>query len=209
MKARQVAAATSGTFHRRELGSRVDGRFVARVLEWASNANILAWMFLLSRLPVWGAMPQLLGEKLRYLRQQRHLTQVELAQMLGGASQSHIANVEAQVDPASLSLVIRIAGQLHVSTDYLLRDSIPVDGPYEIHHAASGDQKMSFAVRLRTLRLQNRLSQRNLARRLGIASRAYIGGLEAGQGKLPSMDLVVRIADLFGVTTDYLLCDEV
>ena len=36
----------------------------------------------------------------------------------------------------------------------------------------------------------------------------YISNLEAGR-KAPSLELVVRVADLFGVTTDYLLRDSI
>jgi transcriptional regulator with XRE-family HTH domain len=73
----------------------------------------------------------------------------------------------------------------------------------------SDDQITSFGNRLRALRLQHQLSQRDLARTLRLASRAYIGGLEADRGKLPSLELVVRMADLFGVTTDDLLRDAI
>ncbi len=69
----------------------------------------------------------------------------------------------------------------------------------------SHEAMIPFGVRLRALRLQHQLSQRDLARTLGLASRAYIGGLESDRGKLPSLELVVRMADLFGVTTDDLL----
>jgi transcriptional regulator with XRE-family HTH domain len=43
-----------------------------------------------------------------------------------------------------------------------------------------------------------------LAQRLGLAANAHISLLERGRHE-PSIDLVVAIADLFGVTTDYLL----
>jgi len=151
-------------------------------------------------------MPQLLGEKMRRLRLQHQMTQQELAQKLGDVSQSHIANIEATKDPASLSLVVRIAQCLNASTDYLLRDTIPVEAStLSPANSTFDEQMMSFGARLRALRLQHQLSQRDLARTLGLASRAYIGGLESDQGKLPSLELVVRMADLFGVTTDDLL----
>jgi transcriptional regulator with XRE-family HTH domain len=160
----------------------------------------------MSRLPIWGAMPQLLGEKMRRLRLQHQITQQELAQKLGDVSQSHIANIEASKDPASLSLVVRIAQFLNASTDYLLRDTIPVAASTLPLPGSTPDEAMvSFGARLRALRLQQQLSQRDLARTLGLASRAYIGGLEADRGKLPSLGLAVRLADLFGVTTDDLL----
>jgi transcriptional regulator with XRE-family HTH domain len=151
-------------------------------------------------------MPRLLGEKLHRLRRQNKMTQVELAQKLGLLSQSHIAKIEADDDTASLSLVIHVTRLLNISTDYLLRDDIPVESTARtILPVHLGESESTFGARLRSLRLQHHLTQRQLAQRLGLASRAYIGGLEASQGKLPSMDLIVRIADLFEVTTDALL----
>lgn len=54
---------------------------------------------------------------------------------------------------------------------------------------------------------QPRASQTILARQLGLTSRAYISTLEAGD-KLPSIELLIQIADLFTVTTDALLHNE-
>jgi transcriptional regulator with XRE-family HTH domain len=171
-----------------------------------SNAHIVAWMFLLSRLPVWGAMPRLIGEKLRHLRLQKGLTQVDLARQIGLASHSHVAKVEAGKDTVSLSLVMRIARLLGVSTDYLLRDALPIENPLAFSASVrSNNEAQSFASQLRRLRVQRQLSQRALARQLGLASPTYIGILEADRGKLPSLELVVRIADFFGITTDDLL----
>jgi len=153
-------------------------------------------------------MPRLLGEKVRRLRLQHQMTQVELAQKLGDVSQSHIANIETTKDPPSLGLIVRIAQLLNASTDYLLRDTIPVEGIAPFLTAPPQNDEAStasFGAQLRTLRLQRQLSQRDLARHLGLASRTYVGGLEADRGKLPSLELAVRIADFFGVTTDDLL----
>ncbi len=172
-----------------------------------SNTHIVAWMFLVSRLPQWGAMARLIAEKLRCLRLQHAMTQADLARQLGLASHSHIAKVEAGEDTVSLSLVIRIARLLSASTDYLLRDTLPVENPVAFSSGAPlTDQALSFGSQLRTLRLQRQLSQRALTRQLGLVSPSYIGMLEADRGKLPSLELVVRIADFFGVTTDDMLC---
>lgn len=52
------------------------------------------------------------------------------------------------------------------------------------------------------------MHQADLARQLGLRTQAHISLLEAGH-KEPSINLVLRIADLFGVTTDYLLRDDI
>ena len=72
-------------------------------------------------------MPHLFGEKLRFLRQQQRMTQVDLASKLSLASYTHITKLEASQDAPSLALVLRITHHFNVTTDYVLRDTIPVD----------------------------------------------------------------------------------
>lgn len=152
----------------------------------------------------------LFGEKLRSLRRKYGMTQVELAHKVGLDSYTHITKLEAGQRAASLDLIIRLANVFRVSTDYLLRDTILVsDLP-----AAIGDDGATLnaslqrlGANLRSLRLKYRLSQSELASRLGLARQAYISNLEIGR-KEPSPGLIVQIADLFGVTTDYLLSDS-
>ena len=53
-------------------------------------------------------MPSLFGRKLRVLRHQQGLTQVDLARKLGLSSYTHITKLEASQDAPSLDLVVRI-----------------------------------------------------------------------------------------------------
>ena len=62
---------------------------------------------------------------------------------------------------------------------------------------------MMFGVRIALLRASNGWSQAELARRIGVSA-SSVGMYEQGRRE-PSLDLVVRIAREFGVTTDYLL----
>ena len=57
---------------------------------------------------------------------------------------------------------------------------------------------MSFAKRLADLRLSNRLSLQQVADRVGI-SKAHVWNLEKGQADNPSMELVLKFAELFRV----------
>ncbi|MBO6140458.1 MAG: helix-turn-helix transcriptional regulator [Ruminococcus sp.] len=57
--------------------------------------------------------------------------------------------------------------------------------------------------KLRELRLKNRLSQKQVAERLGI-SPSIISGYETGE-RTPSTEVIVCFSYLFNVTTDYLL----
>jgi transcriptional regulator with XRE-family HTH domain len=64
-----------------------------------------------------------------------------------------------------------------------------------------------FGEKLHALRIQRGLTLKELARQLGHVAHGYISELESGK-KLPSIELVLRIARLFEITTDELLKDE-
>lgn len=64
-----------------------------------------------------------------------------------------------------------------------------------------------FGEKLRSLRLQRRLTLKDLARKLGYSAHGYLSEIESGKKK-PTVDLVLKVADFFGVTIDQLLRDE-
>ena len=51
------------------------------------------------------------------------------------------------------------------------------------------------------------MTQRQLARELGFSAHGFVGFLESGK-KMPSAELVFTIAQLFQVSTDVLLNDD-
>ena len=63
-----------------------------------------------------------------------------------------------------------------------------------------------LGMRIALLRASKRWSQAELARRIGVSGSA-VGMYEQGRRE-PSLNLVVRLAQEFGVTTDYLLTGE-
>ena len=65
---------------------------------------------------------------------------------------------------------------------------------------------MELYERLQELRRARGFSQEELADRLGV-SRQAVSKWENGQGK-PELDNVVRLAEIYGVTTDYLLAGK-
>jgi transcriptional regulator with XRE-family HTH domain len=151
-------------------------------------------------------MLRLFGDKLRYLRHQHTISQADLGRRLG-TKRAHINNIEAGRRAPSLDLVLKATDVFGVTTDYLLRDTIPVELV-----TASGDASFPtqqsppqlFGSKLRYLRMRHTITQEELARQLALASHSHISFLETGH-KAPSLDLVVQIADFFGMTTDYLL----
>jgi transcriptional regulator with XRE-family HTH domain len=177
----------------------------------ASRKDYKAPLFGCQGLPqciMWESMPNRFGEKVRYLRRQKGLTQTDVSEALA-ASGSHISNIEAGRKSPSLETVIRIADTLCVATDYLLRDSIAVDTPVDyIPTQSPGRENVLtlFGAKLRHLRTQRGMHQTELSLHLNLRTQAHISLLESGR-KEPSIDLVLRIADFFGVSTDYLLRD--
>jgi transcriptional regulator with XRE-family HTH domain len=216
----------------RTLGSREDGRFDGSPHWFDQWKHSTAQVFVCQQVgsPAGKPVVQFFGTKLRYLRQQRHLRQVDLAKALALATHAHVANLETGRKAPSLHLVIRAADLFTVSTDYLLRDTIPVEhigttaaesSPDSVRCervvmgtsgtatiSASKSATKPFGRKLNYLRMRHGITQIDLARQLELNSSSHVSYLEAGR-KEPSSDLVLRIADLFGVTTDYLLLDNI
>lgn len=65
-----------------------------------------------------------------------------------------------------------------------------------------------FGNKLRYLRNQSKMTQAELAARLGPVTQTFVSHLEAGR-KEPSVDLALAVADIFSVSLDYLLRDSV
>ena len=63
-----------------------------------------------------------------------------------------------------------------------------------------------FGYRLRELRLSKQMTQAQVAKRLNL-SKTTISGYE-NNIKTPSIDVLVRLANLYGVTSDYILGSE-
>lgn len=63
-----------------------------------------------------------------------------------------------------------------------------------------------FNKRLRSLRMKNKYTQQNMADMLNIALNSYQKYEQAE--RTPSFDCLVKIANIFNVPTDYLLCRD-
>lgn len=154
--------------------------------------------------------PQRFGEKLRMLRHQRNLTQLDLAQVLGLSSHTHITNIEAGRRTPSLELVLQIAGQFHVTVDSLVDDTIHIEqltpGREVSQFAQAQPIPQLFGQKLRELRQQHNLTQTELAHVLGLATHSHIANVEAGR-RTPSLEFVLLVANYFQVSVDSLVDD--
>ena len=61
--------------------------------------------------------------------------------------------------------------------------------------------------KIRTLRKQRGMTLKELALALGFTSHSYVSEIETGKKK-PSTEMIIRIADLFNVSVDQLVRDE-
>jgi transcriptional regulator with XRE-family HTH domain len=139
------------------------------------------------------------------------MVQIDLARQLSLATNTHVSQLESHRTTPSLNLVVRIARFFGVTIDYLLRDDLPIDVPVwfgEPEMPAPDVQWHRFGEKLRGLRRQRSLKQTDVAQGLELVSQAHISYLESNR-KEPSIDLVLKIAAFFGVTTDYLLRDSI
>ncbi len=60
-----------------------------------------------------------------------------------------------------------------------------------------------FGERLKILRINRKMSQKELAERLNI-TKSVISFYESGE-RMPSYEILIKISDIFHVSTDYLL----
>ena len=65
---------------------------------------------------------------------------------------------------------------------------------------------VDFSQRLKKLRADKHLTQAQVAKRVGVTA-SMVSSYETDI-RLPSYDVMISLADLFGVTVDYLLCRE-
>ena len=164
---------------------------------------------LCQKLLLGGAMPTQFGRKLAHLRAQRRLTQIELAALLGIESQGYISDLEAGSRIPSLDLATRAATAFQTTLDYLLRDAVPVEAIAAAppHKSLELPMLQGFGAKLRRLREQRGLSQSRLARESPGITQGAISNLEAGR-KIPSLGLVVWLANYFAESIDFLVFDE-
>lgn len=130
----------------------------------------------------------MLGEKIAEQRKKLGLSQEELAEKLN-ISQKSISKYERGNRRPSYEVLTAMASLFGVSADYLLE-------------LENGGETV-FGEKIVEQRKRKGITQQELADALNI-SRSTLAGYEA-ENKKPSYKVLVRIAEYFGVTVDYLL----
>lgn len=143
----------------------------------------------------------MLGDKIKELRKGMHLTQEQLAKAIG-VSRSTIAMVEKNFQGTSRETLVKLAEYFGVSIDYLIRDT--TTNFTEISNKDS--EFVMLGDKIKNLRKGMHLTQEQLCEKIGIAQ-STLGMIESNKREAGKKTLL-KIADFFGVTVDYLLSDN-
>lgn len=131
-----------------------------------------------------------LSQNLKCLREQRGMSQQELAEVLE-ISQAAVGNWENEHREPDLKTIIRLAQYFGVSLDdFILKDLRPPIPRY--------------ASNLAYLRKKNGMTQQEIANLLGYSGKQGYNTVEKGKAKM-SVENLEKISDFFGVTMDQLV----
>ncbi|MBA3471421.1 MAG: helix-turn-helix transcriptional regulator [Herpetosiphonaceae bacterium] len=151
-------------------------------------------------------MPRLFGAKLALVRTRAGITQTALAQRIP-IRQSHISHLEAGRKAPTVDLVVLLTWVFHVSPDYFLQDSIEIEPIPKIAVPVSwqGDL-LRLGEKIQHLRIKRGWSQFELGEHLGLRGQGFVSAIELAR-KLPSVDLLLRMVEVFDLPADILLLD--
>lgn len=131
-----------------------------------------------------------LAQNLKYLREQRGMSQQELAEVLE-ISQAAVGNWENEHREPDLKTIIRLAEYFGVSlNDFILKDLRP---PIPL-----------YVLNIKYLRKKHEMTQKDMAFFLGYRGKSSLFAVETGKVGL-SIESLEKLADFFGVTLDQLV----
>lgn len=128
-----------------------------------------------------------LAQNLKYLREQRGLSQQELSDELGLA-QPTIGNWENQHRTPDITVIVKVAEYFGVTIDDLV-----------LKHLSPPTHL--YVSNLIYLRKKNNLTQTDLAEALGFKGKSSISAIETESVGVSAENLI-KLADYFGVTLD-------
>lgn len=145
----------------------------------------------------------MLGDKIRSLRKQRGLSQVELGRILG-VSQRAISGYESQQISPSPEVLKQLATIFNVSVDYLLSDESA--SLFSTTNGSTSNQVVNWsnlALKLRRVREERQWTVEQSAQRVGVSAETW-SQWEQGTGPI-SIDAVHRVARALGLPLTTLL----
>lgn len=136
-----------------------------------------------------------LGEKLKTLRKNNKLTQIDMANILG-VEKSSISKYENNVNTPDIKSLIKLSNYFEISLDSL------VDNSFELCEDEKNFSLM-LSDRIKECRLELRYNQPELARILNVTKQT-ISNWEKGV-RIPDAHTLLRLSDLFNCSVDYML----
>lgn len=142
-------------------------------------------------------------EKLKVLRKKKGLTQKDVADLVH-VDRVRITNWENGKREPNFENLSMLACIFDVSIDFLLSEYLEISK--EAYLKLKEEKKNLFSVRLKELRLKKGLTQKELAKIIGVTKQTIIN-YEKGTTE-PSFENLIKLADLFEVSLDCLLGRE-
>ncbi len=142
------------------------------------------------------------GARIRELRVKAHLTQQELADKVG-IDLSYVSRIENGVlPPPSEQVILKLAKALKVDKDELVALAGKV--PSDIARILRNRDPRKFGTKIRELRIRARLTQQELADKVGIDF-TYLSKIESGAKPSPSRRVILQLAEALNADKDELL----
>lgn len=138
------------------------------------------------------------GEYLLKIIDKKGFTLMELSKESGVAYTSIRSLIERDLVNASIDNILKICEVLDLKVDDIVNDNL------DIEETVEKDQTQSkLGTMLKKLRDQNNYSQIYVANKIGVKNNT-LSGYESGRRE-PDLNTLVRLADLYDVSVDYLL----
>lgn len=138
-------------------------------------------------------------ENLKILRQEFGLTQKQIASILNIKTNTY-NQYEKGIREPKIEILKKLANYYNCSIDFVLgRNFVENEDKKTYNNYISA----LFSLKLKKLRIQNKITQEQLAKKLGVA-RTTITNYETGESK-PDIETLKKIAEYFNCTIDDLL----
>lgn len=139
----------------------------------------------------------MLGSKIKQAREEKGMTQAQLAKLLG-ISATAVVRYENNTRRPNIEMLKKISEVLDKPIEFFIDDS-------EHSHDKSEDTqeiRSVFSERLRYLRVMRGLQQKDVADALGLNPATY-GMYERGERE-PSLEVLYKLAEFFEIPMDFL-----
>ena len=137
--------------------------------------------------------------KLKELRLKNNLTQEDIAKKINKSAVAYGYYESGRNEP-DIQTLIRLANFYNITIDYLVGNEIP-------YFSNKNDYTKNRNIKLKELRLKHEKTQQEIAKDLNLTQNTY-SNYEKGK-TTPDIQTLIKIADYFHVTVDYLIGHEV